>query len=582
MRSVDRRAAGGTGFVRQGQHRSLLMTRRRRALWRGLAAALGALALIAVGVVAIRAGGGGGCAAREPVLVSVAAAGDIAPAAMEAAGRFNETKAAVDGWCVLVQVSEQAPATVLRTLLGERAGVLSERPDAWISDSSAWVRLARENGRLTGPETVVATSPLVFATRSSLAQRFAVSRTEMNWQLVFPAAARGRLRPTDNEPDIVRVPDPSLAGAGIATVAAARDVVGSGPDADKALTAFVRWAQAGSAPDYRTLLAAAEDRSFWQRPVVIVPEQSVLAHTALGADPIVALHPREGTINLDYPYQVTATDPRLAEGAALFGRWLRGAGGQEVIRRAGFRAADGSGAGGAPGAPTPRLRPTVSPGDIDEALQAWSRLAPPTNILVLAETSKHMAEPLAGRTRLEVAMDAARLGLQLFPDSTRMGLWEFAETHRKRVSLGPVAEPEAGELVRRGRLTTLTGELRAHPKQGSALHQAIDAGFREMTSRYAETMNNTLLVITSGRDDGGLSRAALLERLRREWDPERPVQIVIIAFGSGADRVGLGEIAAATNGSLHVAKEPGEIIDVFLAALARRLCHPVCGATQPR
>ncbi|WP_181958132.1 hypothetical protein [Nonomuraea mesophila] len=44
------------------------------------------------------------------------------------------------------------------------------------------------------------------------------------------------------------MPDPSLAGAGIATVAAARDVVGTCPEADKALTAFVRWAQAGSAP----------------------------------------------------------------------------------------------------------------------------------------------------------------------------------------------------------------------------------------------------------------------------------------------------------------------------------------------
>jgi hypothetical protein len=93
-------------------------------------------------------------------------------------------------------------------------------------------------------------------------------------------------------------------------------------------------------------------------------------------------------------------------------------------------------------------------------------------------------------------------------------------------------------------------------------------------------MNNALLVITGGRDDGrGTDLAGLLDALRRGWDPDRPVQIIIIAFGEDVDRASLSQIAAATNGSLHAAKEPGEIIDVFLAALARRLCHPTCKPT---
>jgi hypothetical protein len=84
-------------------------------------------------------------------------------------------------------------------------------------------------------------------------------------------------------------------------------------------------------------------------------------------------------------------------------------------------------------------------------------------------------------------------------------------------------------------------------------------------------------VITAGKDDGrGVKRQALLDRLRGEWKPDRPVQIIVIAFGDDVDRDGLTAITAATNGSLHVAQQPGEIIDVFLAALARRLCHPTC------
>ncbi|GAA2865435.1 substrate-binding and VWA domain-containing protein [Nonomuraea rubra] len=578
--------------MRLGRHRAALSPeqRRRKAFRRGMLAGLTAVAIVAAGLVVVFGGGGVLCSTREPVLVDVAAAVDVAPAVMEAAGRFNETKTAVGGRCVLVQVTEQPPATVLRTLIGDRAGVLAERPDGWIADSSAWIRLARQQGASSLPagESVVATSPLVFATRASLAQRFSVGQTEMNWRMVFPSTVRGRLTPNADEPDVVRVPDPSLAGAGIATVAAARDVVGTGPDADKALTAFVRWAQAGSAPDYRSMLAAVDDHTFWQRPVVIVPEQSVWHHNLRpSADPVVALHPREGTISLDYPYVVTAADPDVAEASTVFAGWLKGAQAQEIVRRAGFRSGDGTQGPISPGpqipAAAPKTRSSVSPQDIDEALRAWSRLAPPTNILVLADTSKHMAEPLNGRTRVSVALDAAKIGLQLFPDSTHMGLWEFADgaggirDYRQHVGLGPINEPETGQVIRRSRLDQLTSTITAHPKRDSSLYDAILSGFRRVSSDYREEMNNALLVITAGRDDGkGTDLAQLLDRLRREWNPDRPVQIIVIAFGKGVDRAGLSQITAATNGSLHEAEEPGEIIDVFLAALARRLCHPTC------
>ncbi len=278
----------------------------------------------------------------------------------------------------------------------------------------------------------------------------------------------------------------------------------------------------------------------------------------------------------------------MAEASAAFAAWLRGPEAQRLVREAGFRSGDGTQApiSPAPNVPVtnPKIRSSVSDEDIDEALRAWSRLAPPTNILVLTDTSKHMAEPLNGGTRVGVALSAARIGLQLFPDSTHMGFWEFAHRlggrkgYAERVGLGPINRPETGELVRRGRLNELTTTLTAHPGRDSSLYDAILSGFREVGDKYREEMNNTLLVITSGRDDGrGLKLAELTERLRAEWKPDKPIQIIIIAFGKGVDRAGLAGITAATNGSLHVAQEPGEIIDVFLEALARRLCHPTCG-----
>ncbi|MEN3540209.1 substrate-binding and VWA domain-containing protein [Microbispora sp. ZYX-F-249] len=577
-----------------GRHRAAFTAerRRRQAGWKGVAAVLTVAMIIAGGAYLFLTRSAGTCSARDPILVSVAAALDVAPPVMDAAGRFNASGAQVEGRCVQVQVAEQPPAPVLRTLIGDRAGVLPGRPDGWIADSSVWVRLARKQGGqdIAADETVVATSPLVFATRRSLAERFAAGGTAMSWDMVFPATVRGRLRPTEHEPDIVRIPDPSVSGAGIATVAAARDIVGTGEKADRDLTAFVRMAQSGSAPDYRSMLGAVDAPGIWSRPVVIVPEQSVWTHNHEGhAEPVVALQPKEGTIDLDYPYVVTAADPDRAAASRLFAAWLRSAATQEAVRRAGFRGADGQppfAAGDDIPTVRPRPRPSITAEVIDEALEAWSRLAPPSRILVLADVSKENAEPIraGGETRLDVAVEAAKLGLQLFPNETHMGLWEFARDlkggadHRELIGLGPITEPDGGqEEIRRTALFRVADGIRALGDRSGALYDAIDAGFRSVSEGYDPLMSNALLVLTAGVDDGkGVSRRELVDRLREEWDPDRPVQIIVVAFGKAADRAALGEIVSATNGQLYVAQEPGQIIDVFLSALARRLCHPTC------
>ncbi|ETK33527.1 substrate-binding and VWA domain-containing protein [Microbispora sp. ATCC PTA-5024] len=577
-----------------GRHRaaSTAERRRRQARRRSIVAVVTVVAIVAGGVYLFATRTGGTCSSRDPVLVDVAAAVDIAPPAMEAAERFNATGAGVEGRCVQVQVVEQPPAPVLRTLIGDRAGVLPDRPDGWIADSSVWVRLARKQGAqdIAADETVVATSPLVFATRRSLAQRFAAGGTAMSWDMVFPSTVRGRLQPTGHEPDVVRIPDPSVSGAGIATVAAARDIVGTGEKANKDLTAFVRMAQSGSAPDYRSMLSAVDAPGFWARPVAIVPEQSVWEHNRdVAVEPITALQPKEGTIELDYPYVVTASDPDRAAASRMFASYLRTPAVQESVRHAGFRTADGKEPPFAVGddIPTqePRPRPSITPEVIDEALEAWSRLAPPSRILVLADVSKETAEPIraGGQTRLDVAVQAAKLGLQLFPNETDMGLWEFARDltdgrdQRELVSLGPITKPGSGQEIRRTALYRLADGIKPLTGRSSSLYDSILAGFRSVSKGYDPLMSNSLLLLTAGRDDGeGITREKLVEALRSEWNPDKPVQIIVVAFGKGADRQALDEIVSVTNGQLYVAQEPGQIIDVFLSALARRLCHPTC------
>ncbi|NUP76559.1 MAG: hypothetical protein HOV96_03295, partial [Nonomuraea sp.] len=63
-------------------------------------AGLAAVVVAAGSLFLVFGGGPALCVSRDPVLVSVAAAVDVAPAAMEAAGRFNEAKTSVGGRCV--------------------------------------------------------------------------------------------------------------------------------------------------------------------------------------------------------------------------------------------------------------------------------------------------------------------------------------------------------------------------------------------------------------------------------------------------------------------------------------------------
>src|SRR5690606_41358002 len=109
-------------------------------------------------------------------------------------------------------------------------------------------------------------------------------------------------------------------------------------------------------------------------------------------------------------------------------------------------------------------------------------------------------------------------GLQLLPESAHMGLWAVAHRRggldgaRERVGLGPVEEPESGQVVRRGELNRLTATIKADPRRDSSLNDAILSGFREVRDEYREDMNNVLLVITAGKDDGrGLTLPGLLQ-----------------------------------------------------------------------
>jgi hypothetical protein len=99
-----------------------------------------------------------------------------------------------------------------------------------------------------------------------------------------------------------------------------------------------------------------------------------------------------------------------------------------------------------------------------------------------------------------------------------------------------------------------------------------------MRDTYKPDMVNTVLLMTDGRNDDsdGPTLSRTLERLREEYDPDRPVQVVIIGFGDDVDRNELEQLARATHGSVHIAHTPDDMKKIFLAGTSRRVCSPKC------
>jgi hypothetical protein len=538
----------------------------------------------------------------DPLLISIAAQPDIAPAIMEVASRFNVQPHEVRGRCVRVAVYEKEPAKVARFVSGGPfAGGERLNVDGWVPESSMWVNVARDSA--AGARTVstevssVASSPVVLATSRAVGGGVFRHDTGHRWGVGFPKFATLFGGPRTKTPVSVQMLDPSLSGAGIATMIAIRRIIGTGRQSGPLLTSFVRGMQRSTWSDNITMFTYLTGLARYSRPIVVSTEQAVFVYNDTHRpNPATPLLPKEGSVLMDYPFAVTTTDPVRKEAVESF-RWaLRSRLSLETIQRFGFRTPQGfinreiaqryevNGY-------TPRLVAAAPrSGQVDEALQAWNRLGLGTNILVLTDVSRSMGQeiPGAGETRLRLGIRAALLGLQLFPNDTNIGLWQYAENlggnrpakpYEELVPIGPITQQLNGRS-RRAELQRIAPAIRP-TDQPVEMNNTILAAFRELKRTWRPDKFNAMLVMASANDNtpGGPSTAALLDAIRTEADLQRPVQIIFVAFGTDIDTSQMERIAQATGGGVYSTRDPNQIINVFMDSIARRLCTPDCPDT---
>ena len=536
----------------------------RPALLGGLAVLL--VAAIGLGLVWWRSGDddaadAAGCSDRQTVRVTVAP--EVGPLVEQL---LAEPASLGGGACAVAEVTAEEP---LQTLASVGALDADALPQVWVPDSSLWA--ARAGAADLEAAGSLASSPLVLATSRAAADELGWTGTPPTW-----GQALGTGRP-------LAVPDLAASAEGLSALAAVRQSLGGGEDADNAVVAAVLAAGRGEVPSPADALTAGTQGGA-DAPLVPVSEQEVLtANTAAGSDQLVAVYPSDGSPSLDYPVlqvgAAAATQPEAVD-AVVAALTADSAGPQ--VRAAGFRDSDGAAPDGAgPDTGVQEAAPAsleLDPAALQDLLGRLSSLATPSRLLTVIDVSTSMSAPAGDGTRATLARDATKSALTLLPDSYAGGVWVFAsrlDGDRDYEELAPLRQFGA-DVDGQTQRELIDAQFDSLPSRlspgGTGLYDTTLAAVRAAQEAYDPASVNSVVLITDGEndDDTGIGLDELLQTLQAEADPARPVKVIGIALGPDADQDALQQIADATGGAAYAALDPEDLQGVLFDAIRRR------------
>jgi Ca-activated chloride channel family protein len=574
-------------------HRRRVRLPQGRWLW---LAAFTAIVVVLATAVVLRSTGSspsGGCAGKPVTLTVVTSAAQF-PALDRLARRWSAGKPSVDGRCVAVSAVRMADPDVAARLRTAWKG--SPRPDVWVPQSTLWLGIASSRlqvrSLLPQAPTSIASSPIVMAVRRSVAESWGWPGRSLTWKDVLDSGAP------------MGIADPNRSTEGLSTVVALLDRNADGGVSDAELAngpGFTR-AIGTVVPDTSVFLgdrggqpAPAPVPSPGPQPPPEAPQQptpdifpaierDIAVHDAADpAVPYVPVYLADGPVAADYPYAVLSAswvDGLHRRTADRFLRYLLSPEGQDVLGSEGFREPGGSPVrapqlvperGFAMATPQPREMSTLA---VSQVASEWTALSRNGNLLVVVDTSASMNRAVPGTTvpRIDLARKIVIGGLNRVPGGTSVALWEFATgltaeaDYRELVPFGPVTEQPRIDAV-----VSAVGGLR--PAGDTALYDTVYAAFRTVQSRWRPNANNAVVVITDGTaaDEKGMDRAQLIEALKREARPDRPVMVVGVAVGSVAAAGSLRDITRVTGGATFPVSDATTAVNTLTLAFAGRL-----------
>jgi Ca-activated chloride channel family protein len=545
--------------------------------------------------------------------LTVGAAPAATPWLTQLAADYTNQHRTVAGRCVQVKVETLSQDQAQQALRPVPFPGAPTPPDVWVPQSTTSVSLLRVKPEvatlLAVPTPPIATSPAVLAAPSD-ALRLLAGPDGNQPPLVTLSARlgdpRGWGQPGFDHPEWgpikLSTTDPGSTPLGTGMLLALVGVQTQTPTPDVSAAAFrredVQQAMIGLS---RTLHATATSGDELMAQVakastvtavlsslglIAAYEQDVWKYDRDSpAIVLAAAYPVDGQLAADYPYVVPKgswVDAADRAAADDFRGWLLSPAVQGRLDQWGLRGADGvAGPGIAAGlrvdstlplAPVPQQAvdgPTA-------ARTAWRLVTRRISVLGLFDVSGSMADPVPGsrQSKLDVARAAAQAALGFFDPADSIGLWEFSREldgtldYRVLVPLGPAGQ-RVGSFPNRY-AASVAAYRQMVPRTSTGLYDSILAAYQSANAAYRPQAVNTIVVITDGKneDPGSITLDQLLAQLSRLHNPARPVHIVTLAYGTGADQATLAQVAKVTDGLQFASPDPRSIGKVFVTAVA--------------
>ncbi|GAA4255673.1 substrate-binding and VWA domain-containing protein [Dactylosporangium darangshiense] len=567
------------------------------------------------GLVVVLVGAGGAYAATK--LVKSSCSGSItanivaSPATATLleglATKWSGTGPAVAGQCAHVSVTARDTAVMAQALGTEWDSKTGTAPDVWVPDSTAWVRRASTAAiaerMMPDLQPSLARTPSVLAMPKPMAEALGWPDGEISWQdMINKVAADPQGWAKYNKPDWGKfkfgMSDPLQSTAGLLALMAILDGNDDGEvTADEQATlAKLKQERAVYTDTTAQLLSGlgAADKQGAEQGLQYVSafpalEQDVLTYNKANPHtPLVAVYPSNGSADADNPYLILEAPwakKDKQDVAKAFLAYVRGPDGRKVFLDAGFRdpnrvggsALSGNASFSARIKTVPRA--VLLPESVKQSMDTWTALTRPTNVLLVLDVSGSMAEqvPGTGKTRMQLAKDAAHAAVALFDADVDAGLWVFSSRqagntdYKQLVPVGRVGDAVAGK-PRRDQMLGAIDKLTAIGDTG--LYDTAAAAQQAVVDAYKPGATNLVVLMTDGKNDdptGGLNLDQLRGKLQANAGSDKKVPIVTVGYGNDADFAALQDISRVSGGTLYTSKTAFDINEVLLTAIFGRV-----------
>jgi Ca-activated chloride channel family protein len=532
----------------------------------------------------------------------------------EVAKRYNASDRRVNGNCYGITVNAMASGLV-ESRLAEASWdpAWGPAPDAWSPAASTWLQLLRHDRSshdrpdiLPAEAESVVSTPIVLAVPEPMAKALGWPDTPIGWSDLLNLANNPGGWGAVGHPEwgVFKLgkTNPNVSTSGLsATVGVFVAATGTSSDLtldtmkDPRVREFVAGVEQSvahygdTALTFLANLQRADDAgtALGYVGAVAVEEKSVVDYNegnptgdlkAKGQHgkpkvPLVAIYPKEGTLNSDNPFAVLRapwSDAGKQAGAKDYLAFLREPAQQEMFTDAGFRSYDGQ-----PGSAVsdneyvredigvPTLAPP-SPPVLSSVRDTWKELRKSAHILLVLDVSGSMGQSAgSGKTRLELAQAAAVNGLAQLSDTDEVGLWVFpdqGQVYWQYLPIEPLG-PQRQEMA--NRIQQLI------PSGGTPLYAVTRKASEEVRGTASAETINAIVVMTDGQneypDDTDLDG---LVRQLGDQASEGGIRVFTIAYGEDADLGSLKRISEASRAAAYDATDPLTIDSVFTNVLS--------------